>query len=112
MSPATEPWRGRRMHLVGVGGAGMSAYARAARALGATVSGSDAHESPYLRALRADGVLEAHIGHAAENLPAGDGVELYYSSAVPAENPERARRRASATFPSGPVPGCSGSCRR
>ena len=46
------------MHLVGVGGAGMSAYARAAHALGAEVSGSDARERPYLERLRADGVLE------------------------------------------------------
>ena len=89
------------MHLVGVGGAGMSAYARAAHALGATVSGSDAHEGPYLQALRADGVLDPHVGHAAENLPAGEGVELYYSSAVPAGNPERvaARERGLAEWP-------------
>ncbi len=101
MSAEAQPWRGRRVHLVGVGGAGMSAYARAAHALGATVSGSDAHESPYLQALRADGVLDARVGHAAENLPAGEGVELYYSSAVPAENPERvfARERGIPEWP-------------
>jgi UDP-N-acetylmuramate--alanine ligase len=93
MSAGTGPWQGRRLHLVGVGGAGMSAYARAARALGAEVSGSDAHDSPYLEALRADGVLDGRVGHAAENLPDGDGVELYYSSAIPAENPERVRAR-------------------
>ena len=47
-TPAGErPWAGRRMHLVGLGGAGMSAYARAAHALGAEVSGSDAAESEY-----------------------------------------------------------------
>ena len=101
MSAAAVPWRGRRMHLLGVGGAGMSAYARAAHALGATVSGSDAHESPYLQALRADGVLDPQVGHAAENLPDGDGVELYYSSAVPAENLERvaARERGIPEWP-------------
>jgi UDP-N-acetylmuramate--alanine ligase len=93
MSAGLQSWRGRRMHLVGVGGAGMSAYARAAHALGATVSGSDAADGPYLQALRADGVLDAQVGHAAGNLPAGDGVELYYSSAVGAENPERAVAR-------------------
>jgi len=93
MSAAAEPWGGRRMHLVGVGGAGMSAYARAARALGATLTGSDAQDGPYLHALRADGVLDARVGHAAGNLPGGDGVEVYYSSAVPADNPERAAAR-------------------
>src|SRR5438874_4449064 len=47
----TAPWRGRRLHFVGVGGAGMSGYARAAAALGATVTGSDVAESPFATAL-------------------------------------------------------------
>jgi UDP-N-acetylmuramate--alanine ligase len=88
-----RPWRGRRIHLVGVGGTGMSAYARAANALGAEVSGSDAAGGPYLERLAADGVLRAVVGHDAANVPAGDGVELYYSSAIPAENPERRAAR-------------------
>jgi UDP-N-acetylmuramate--alanine ligase len=71
----------------------MSAYARAARALGAELSGSDLSEGPYLEGLREDGVLDAIVGHAAENVPAGADVELYYSSAVPFENPERAAAR-------------------
>ncbi|HLH15132.1 MAG TPA: Mur ligase domain-containing protein, partial [Solirubrobacteraceae bacterium] len=88
-----RPWRGRRLHLVGVGGAGMSAYARAAHALGAQVSGSDRESSPYVERLAEDGVLRARIGHRAENVPAGEGVELVYSSAVPAENVERIAAR-------------------
>ncbi len=88
-----RPWAGRRIHLVGVGGAGMSAYARAAHALGAEVSGSDAAESEQTRALAEEGVLRAAIGHDAANLPSGEGVELYFSSAVPAGNPERAAAR-------------------
>jgi UDP-N-acetylmuramate--alanine ligase len=71
----------------------MSAYARAAHALGATVTGSDAAKSPYLERLAADGVLDARLGHRAENLPAGEGVELYSSTAVPPENPERVAAR-------------------
>jgi UDP-N-acetylmuramate--alanine ligase len=93
MSPGAGAWSGRRLHFLGVGGAGMSGYARAARALGAEVSGSDGADGPYLRRLAADGVLEARVGHRAENLPAGDGVELIYSSAVPAENVERVAAR-------------------
>ncbi len=93
MSDAGRPWQGRRIHLVGVGGAGMSAYARAAAALGAELSGSDSAPGPYLERLAADGVLQAAIGHRAENLPGGSEVELYYSSAVPDENPERAAAR-------------------
>jgi UDP-N-acetylmuramate--alanine ligase len=90
----SRPWTGRRMHFVGVGGAGMSGYARAAHALGAQVSGSDrGGESPYLERLRAEGVLEARIGHDATNVPTGEGVEVVYSSAVPPENPEREAAR-------------------
>jgi UDP-N-acetylmuramate--alanine ligase len=87
------PWSGRRIHFVGVGGAGMSGYARAAHALGAQVSGSDRAVSPYTERLAADGILEAHIGHRAENLPRGEGAELVYSSAVAAENAERSAAR-------------------
>jgi UDP-N-acetylmuramate--alanine ligase len=88
-----RPWEGRRLHFVGVGGAGMSAYARAAHALGAQVSGSDGASGPYLARLREDGVLEAHVGHDAANVPSGEGVELVYSSAVPEEISERMAAR-------------------
>jgi UDP-N-acetylmuramate--alanine ligase len=87
------PWSGRRLHFVGVGGAGMSGYARAAHALGALLSGSDRADSPYTERLRADGVLEASIGHTAANVPAGEEVEVIFSSAVPPENPERTAAR-------------------
>src|SRR4029077_13545262 len=86
-------WSGRRLHFVGVGGAGMSGYARAAHALGAQVSGSDAASTPYLERLAADGVLTASVGHAAENVPGGEDVELFYSSAIAAENIERRTAR-------------------
>jgi UDP-N-acetylmuramate--alanine ligase len=86
-----RPWSGRRLHFVGVGGAGMSGYARAAHALGATVTGSDSALSPYAERLRADSVLDVRVGHDAANVPAGgDDVEVIYSSAVPVDNPERA----------------------
>jgi UDP-N-acetylmuramate--alanine ligase len=73
----------------------MSGYARAAHALGAQLSGSDAASTPYLERLSADGVMTARIGHRAENLPPGEPLELIYSSAVPTDNVERvaARRR-------------------
>ena len=93
MSSTERPWQGRRLHFVGVGGAGLSGYARAAHALGAQTSGSDALSTPYLQRLAADGVLQASVGHRAENLPTGDGVELVYSSAVPPENLERRAAR-------------------
>jgi UDP-N-acetylmuramate--alanine ligase len=71
----------------------MSGYARAADALGATVTGSDRADSAFLARLREDRVLDAQIGHEAANLPVGEGVELVYSSAVPPENPERVAAR-------------------
>jgi UDP-N-acetylmuramate--alanine ligase len=89
MSAADRPWAGRRLHLVGVGGAGMSAYALAAHALGATVTGSDRAPSPFSERLREQGILEAVIGHDAGNIPAGDDVEVVHSSAVSEDNPER-----------------------
>ena len=48
-----QPWSGRRLHLVGLGGAGMRGYARVATQLGARVSGSDRADGPALAALRA-----------------------------------------------------------
>jgi UDP-N-acetylmuramate--alanine ligase len=89
MSMARSPWTGRRLHFIGVGGAGMSGYARVAHALGAQVSGSDVADGPFIERLTADGVLEAHVGHAAENVPSGEDVEIVHSSAVAAENIER-----------------------
>jgi UDP-N-acetylmuramate--alanine ligase len=91
-SHTERPWAGRRLHLVGLGGAGMSGYARVAVQLGATVSGSDRADGPALGPLRALGV-EVHVGHAAENVPPEDGVEVVYSTAIPPENPERAAAR-------------------
>jgi UDP-N-acetylmuramate--alanine ligase len=82
----SQPWAGRRIHLIGIGGAGMSGWARVAVQLGATVSGSDRAESPALDRLRALGV-DVHVGHRAENVPAG--ADVFHSSAVPEDNPER-----------------------
>jgi UDP-N-acetylmuramate--alanine ligase len=93
MSAVERPWAGRRLHFIGVAGAGMSGYARAAHTLGATVSGSDRASSVYLRRLGEEGVLDARIGHDAANVPGGDDVEVVYSSAVPSDNPERLAAR-------------------
>jgi UDP-N-acetylmuramate--alanine ligase len=86
-------WTGRRLHFVGIAGAGLSAYALAAKALGAVVTGSDRADSPYLVRVR-DAGIDPAIGHAAENLPGGDDVELVVSTAIPADNPEIAAARS------------------
>src|SRR3954466_122641 len=81
------PWSGRRLHFVGIGGAGMSGLAVVARALGASVTGSDrAAGSAYAATLHAAGI-EPAIGHDAANVP--DGAEVVYSSAIAPANPER-----------------------
>lgn len=87
-----RPFAGRRLHFVGIGGAGMSGLALVAAELGAAVSGSDRSESPYLERLR-DAGIESALGHCAEHLPGDEGWELVYSTAVPPGNPERAAAR-------------------
>ncbi len=76
---------GRRLHLVGIGGAGMSGIALAAKQLGAKVSGSDREESSYLARLRDAGV-DIAIGHDASNVP--DAADVVCSTAIREDNPE------------------------
>jgi UDP-N-acetylmuramate--alanine ligase len=93
VSAATDgPWAGRRLHFVGIGGAGMSGWARVALQLGAAVSGTDRADSPVLARLAAAGA-QVHVGHDAAHVP--PGAEVVFSTAVPADNPERAVARAN-----------------
>ncbi len=84
--------RDGRVHLVGVGGAGMSAIALVLLERGVPVSGSDLKESRYTARLRELGA-EIFIGHSPSHV-VGCGL-LVYSSAIPENNPElvEARRR-------------------
>ncbi|MFP4396052.1 MAG: UDP-N-acetylmuramate--L-alanine ligase [Anaerolineales bacterium] len=75
----------QEIHIVGIGGAGMSAIARILHARGFTVHGSDLRDSPLAATLREEGVSVA-IGHAAENIGAADLVLA--SSAIPDDNVE------------------------
>jgi UDP-N-acetylmuramate--alanine ligase len=79
-------WAGRRLHFVGIGGAGMSGLALISAALGASVTGSDRAPSSYIERLREHGI-EPTLGHTAANVP--DGAEVVYSTAIPPDNPER-----------------------
>src|SRR5215472_18379005 len=81
-----------RVHLVGIGGAGMSGIARIMLARGVTVSGSDSASSATLKELESLGA-RVHVGHDAANL--GDAETLVVSSAIREDNPElpEARRR-------------------
>jgi UDP-N-acetylmuramate--alanine ligase len=77
----------KHVHLIGVGGIGMSALAKLFLAKGAKVTGSDLHLSDLTRELQERGV-KVFEGHAADQV--ADDVDLViYSSAIPESNPER-----------------------
>ena len=74
-----------RLHVIGVGGPGMSAIAIVLAEMGHHVSGSDLRERPVLERVRAAGV-NVHIGHDRRNVQ--DCVAVTASTAVPAKNIE------------------------
>jgi UDP-N-acetylmuramate--alanine ligase len=76
----SAPFGGRNLWFVGIGGAGLSAYAQLARAWGAEVGGWDRVETPYLAPLHAAGV-EVRI---TPEPVVPDGWEAVVSSAYPA----------------------------
>jgi UDP-N-acetylmuramate--alanine ligase len=86
LHPLPDLARRRRVHVIGVGGAGMSAIASVLAAMGHAVTGSDVKASPVLERLRAQGV-EVSVGHRAEQVGAADLVT--FSPAVTTDNPER-----------------------
>jgi UDP-N-acetylmuramate--L-alanine ligase len=79
-----------RVHLVGIGGAGMSGIARVMLARGVSVSGSDSAQSATLKELESLGA-RVHVGHDVANL--GDADTLVVSSAIREDNPELAEGR-------------------
>ncbi|HSK50233.1 MAG TPA: cyanophycin synthetase [Solirubrobacterales bacterium] len=95
MSDGTN-WSGRRLHFVGIGGAGMSGLALVCAELGATVSGSDRSDSSYMERLRRAG-LDPVVGHDAANLP--EGAEVVVSTAIDEANPELALARERGARP-------------
>jgi len=83
----------KKIHFVGVGGAGMSGIAEILHNLGYAVSGSDQSDSPTSRRLAGLGI-RIHVGHDAANVD--DAQAVVTSTAVKGDNPEviaaRARR--------------------
>ena len=75
----------KRIHFVGIGGAGMSGIAEILHNLGFQVSGSDQSDSAVTQRLALLGV-QVRIGHAAEHI--GKAQALVTSTAVKADNPE------------------------
>lgn len=81
----------RCVHMVGIGGIGMSALAQLLVSRGVAVTGSDREESPTTELLEKKGIAVS-IGHDGCVIPAGTGL-LIYSDAVWDDNPERMRAK-------------------
>jgi len=80
------------VHLIGIGGSGLSAIARVLLERGIEVSGSDRQASPVVQALQAAGA-RVFIGHRMENIQGAQ--VIVRSSAVPEENVEVQAARAA-----------------
>ncbi|WP_084709674.1 UDP-N-acetylmuramate--L-alanine ligase [Rubrobacter aplysinae] len=87
-----------RIHMVGIGGAGMSGIAEVLQGGGHVVTGSDLKESPYTRRLSESGI-KVYIGH--DTGQVGDAEQVVVSTAIPETNLEliEARRRSIPVVP-------------
>lgn len=82
----------QHFHLMGIGGIGMSAFARLLKAYGHDVSGCDAQASDLTRALEREGI-RVFLGHDASHV---DGVDvLIATEAISKEHPEIVAARTS-----------------
>lgn len=83
--PTFEELQSKKIHFIGIGGAGMSGIARIMLAQGLSISGSDVKESSVTQNLATLGAT-IRIGHGAENV---EGVDLIVlSTAIAQDNPE------------------------
>ena len=92
MSLTLEDLQKTGVHLLGIGGIGVSALARMLMQCNVPVSGCDVRESTITTALRAEGV-DVRIGHSPNHLATAGAV--VFSTAVPDDNPELAAARES-----------------
>ncbi|MGH9019249.1 MAG: UDP-N-acetylmuramate--L-alanine ligase, partial [Acidimicrobiales bacterium] len=101
----------RRIHLVGVGGAGMSAIGSVLAAMGHQVTGSDLKSSPTTRRLAAAGVTVS-IGHDAAHV--GQAELVTVSTAIGPGNPEatEATRRGIPVLTRAQATAAVAACRR
>ncbi len=86
-----SPFSGHHIHLLGIGGAGVSALVPLLQRAGAVVSGCDAHHSATVAALRDRGVPVA-IGHDPAHVDGADVV--VHTAAVADDHPELVAARA------------------
>ena len=87
-----------KIHMIGIGGAGMSGIAEVLHKRGHAVTGSDLKESTYTRRLKEAGIT-IYVGHAAHQV--GEAEQVVISTAIPPTNLEllEARRRSIPVLP-------------
>jgi UDP-N-acetylmuramate--alanine ligase len=83
--------RGRRVHFIGIGGAGMCGLARLVQQQGAICTGSDLRESENLAALRAAG-MTIHLEQTDTSLPEETDL-VVISAAIRDDHPELAQAK-------------------
>ena len=84
--PHINDYKGKRIHMIGVGGSSMSGLAEMLVDKGYQVSGSDRSDGYLMEDVRRAGVT-TYIGQKAENVHGADLV--VYTAAIAADNPER-----------------------
>ncbi len=91
------PRKFQAIHMIGIGGSGMSGIAEILHNLGFQVTGSDLQPSAITRRLESLGIRVAY-GHDPRHL--GNAQVVVYSTAIPPDNPElvEARRRKLAVI--------------
>jgi UDP-N-acetylmuramate--alanine ligase len=77
----------RRVHFIGIGGAGMSAIAKVLLERGYTITGSDLKRSRSVTILEAMGAYVG-IGHNRQNIADAEPDAVVVSTAIPENNPE------------------------
>lgn len=80
-------YKGKHIHMIGIGGSSMSGLAQMLQEQGYILSGSDNLETHYTEHLRDELNIPVTIGHKAENVHGADLV--VYSAAILPDNAER-----------------------
>lgn len=99
MSSGCIPNVARRVHMLGIGGAGLSGAAQILHSRGHIVSGQDRSDSRYVRALRSAGI-DVQLGDSRVECLPQDVELLVRSAAIPLEDPavREAQRRGIAVW--------------
>lgn len=83
-----------RIHLMGIGGAGMSALALLLSGTGYQVSGCDLEQNTYIHKLEKQGI-PCSLGHSSDHIKTFYPQLIVYSSAIPQNHPELTTAQSS-----------------